>query len=50
MLKSPDKFMSFVNYYLIIQLVSNKSNKNEQKCVLKAKSVNTNVATLKTTK
>jgi len=36
MLKSPDKFISFVNYYLIIQLVSNKSNKNEQsdKCVL----------------
>jgi len=34
LLKSPDKFVSFVNYYLIIQLVSNKSNKNEQKCVL----------------
>lgn len=49
MLKSPDKFMSFVNYYLIIQLVSNQSNKNVQKWVLdnlvkKQKSVNTNVA------
>lgn len=52
MLKSPDKFMSFVNYYLIIQLVSNQSNMNVQKWVLdnlvkKQKSVNTNVATLK---